>query len=54
MAIKRRKYVSQATDHQYGFVVLSCGHTTTEQPTITSPIRKWFCCGELRRQKSGS
>jgi len=33
---------------------LACGCTTTGQPAISSPAKKWFCCGEYRRAKAGA
>jgi hypothetical protein len=32
--------------------LLACGCSTDAQPTISSPVAKWFCCGEYQREKA--
>jgi len=33
-------------------VTLACGCQTNRPPTISSPAKKWFCCGEYRKAKA--
>jgi hypothetical protein len=37
---------------EYRAVTLTCGCGTDRQPTISSPVRKWFCCGEYRKARA--
>lgn len=33
-------------------VTLTCGCQTNREPALSSPVKKWFCCGEYRKAKA--